>query len=119
MKQFLKLYACLAFVLFPISAYSQTQSDINHRARADFEAADNELKTLYDTIAAKLDASAREKLTASQRAWSTYRQTEAALESDEVRGGTLSASLSFAAQTELTSERIQRLRKMLLALEAR
>jgi len=53
---------------------AQTQAAMNAQARAEFERADAELNTTYQSVLAKLpDAEGKEKLKKRQRAWLTFR----------------------------------------------
>ncbi len=67
--------ALLVSLLVPIAQMrAQTQAAMNAQARAEFERADAELNTTYQSVLAKLpDAEGKEKLKKRQRAWLTFR----------------------------------------------
>jgi uncharacterized protein YecT (DUF1311 family) len=100
-------------MLYSVALFSQTQSELNHSAREEFAAADEQLHIVYQKLFNALDSAGQEKLVSSQKAWTAYRDAEAAFEEDQVRGGTAAPTVLDAAQAELTRERIRQLQRLL------
>jgi uncharacterized protein YecT (DUF1311 family) len=106
----------LGFVLASLApnAFSQTQIELNRQAAAEFEKADAQLNDLYKRAlasAAAVDKERKQKLIKAQRAWLLYRDAEAEFEADEVRGGTGYSMEYNGARTNLTEERVKRLKQ--------
>ena len=99
-------------VIVPLALLSaQTQSEMNAQARWEFERADAELHKTYDALLARLsDAESKRKLEASQRAWITFRDAQAAFEADQVRSGSAGPVLRYNSMTESTEQRIKQLK---------
>ena len=92
---------------------AQTQSELNRAARKDFAAAEDKLGVVYQKLFDSLDTTGQQKLASAQKAWTAYREAQAALEEDQVWGGTAAPTVLNAARTELTRERIRQLEKLL------
>jgi uncharacterized protein YecT (DUF1311 family) len=92
---------------------AQTQSDLNVEAQNDFVMANKQLDITYKKLLDTLDGLGREKLMKAENMWIAYREAQAALEADQLRGGTAAPSVLDATRAELTRERINRLTKML------
>jgi uncharacterized protein YecT (DUF1311 family) len=103
------LGACFCFALS--SVHAQTQAEMNAQARKDFDQADAELNKVYQSLLAKLaDTEAKNKLRESQRAWIAFRDAEAALAADQVRGGSAAPVLRWTSMTQTTEQRIKQLK---------
>jgi uncharacterized protein YecT (DUF1311 family) len=113
MKIYFTLVACFGVLLFPLGGSAQTQSKLNTEARAEFAAAEKQLAVIYQKLLETLDSASRQKLAEAQKAWVSYREAQALLEADQVRGGTAAPSILDATRAELTREQIGRLKKML------
>ena len=89
---------------------AQTQSEMNARARAEFERADSELNKTYKALLARLpDVESKQKLKDSQRAWIAFRDAEASFAADQVRGGSAAPVLRYTSMTESSEQRIKQL----------
>ena len=87
---------------------AQTQAAMNAQARREFEKADADLNKTYNAVLAKLpDALSKQSLKASQRAWLSFRDAEAALAADKARGGSMAPPIRYETMTELTQQRIK------------
>jgi uncharacterized protein YecT (DUF1311 family) len=113
MKAHFVLLTSFGILLFFGEGSAQTQRDLNAQALADFTIADKQLTLTYQKLLDTLDAPGREKLIQSQNAWVKYRDAQAALEADQVRGGSAAASILDATRGHLTRERTEQLKKML------
>ena len=105
--------AVLFSLLVPVAQmHAQTQAAMNAEAWADFKKADAELNKTYEAILAKLpDAQSKELLKQSQRAWLVFRDAEAAFAAGP--RGTMAPTIRYATMTELTEQRIKRLKTRL------
>lgn len=112
MRVFPQRAALLISLLIPIAQMNaQTQATMNAQARAEFEKADAELNKTYEALLAKLpDAESKEKVKQSQRAWLAFRDAEAAFAADQARGGSMAPAIRYETMTELTQQRIKRLK---------
>jgi uncharacterized protein YecT (DUF1311 family) len=102
----------VALIAFSTShANGQSQAEMNRTAAKDFEKTDAELNRTYASLVAKVpDAQGKEKLKQSQRTWLAFRDAEAAFASDQARGGSLAPTIRYETMTELTHQRLQRLK---------
>jgi uncharacterized protein YecT (DUF1311 family) len=100
-------------VIFSLAVFAQTQSELNRAARQEFAAADEQLRVVYQKLLNALDPDGQEKLSSAQKAWTTYRDAQAALEEDQVRGGTAAPTVLNAARAQLTRERTRQLQRLL------
>jgi uncharacterized protein YecT (DUF1311 family) len=100
-------------IIFSLAVFSQTQSELNRAAREEFAAADEQLRVVYQKLFNALDPAGQEKLASAQKAWTAYRDAQAALEEDQVRGGTAAPTVLNAARAELTRQRIRQLQRLL------
>jgi len=82
---------------------------MNRKAEAEAAAADKKLNVAYQKAMADLDDEGKALLKASQRAWLTYRDAEAARAADEMRGGSAAPLLYAGTLATLTKERTKRL----------
>jgi len=103
----------LGIMMSSLVVSAQTQSELNRAARRDFAAAEDKLRVIYQKLFDSLDTTGQQKLASAQKAWAAYREAQAALEEDQVRGGTAAPTVLNAARTELTRERIRQLEKLL------
>ena len=97
-------------------ALSQTQSETNRQAAAEFERADGQLNNVYSKVlgaASDVGVERRRKLVETERAWLVYRDVEAEYEADEYRGGSIRPMVYDEALATLTNERIKTLRSLL------
>jgi len=105
-------FAGAAMVCNP--AHSQSQSEMNQSAEADFEKADAKLNVTYKKLLATLDADGKKKLIAAERAWVAYRDAEADLEADAAaRGGSMAPMIYSGTCTRLTEARIKELQEVI------
>jgi uncharacterized protein YecT (DUF1311 family) len=107
--------ALLVSLLVPIAQMrAQTQAAMNAQARAEFERADAELNTTYQSVLAKLPtAENKQKLKETQRAWIASRDAEAADAAKEANGGLMGPTLRYGRMTDLTRKRITELKAMI------
>jgi uncharacterized protein YecT (DUF1311 family) len=107
--------ALLVSLLVPIAQMrAQTQAAMNAQARAEFERADAELNTTYQSVLAKLPtAENKQKLKETQRAWIASRDAEAADAAKEANGGSMGPTLRYGRMTDLTRKRITELKAMI------
>ncbi len=97
--------------------HAQSQHEMNQQAYAGFEKADKELNQIYAKVQAKLDKEGKEKLKAAQRAWVTFRDAQAELDADIMRGGSAASMLNAGSKTQTTKKRVEELKEFLKQLE--
>jgi uncharacterized protein YecT (DUF1311 family) len=103
--------ALLAWLLIPVQVHTQTQAATNALVRAEFEQADVEPNKTYEALLRELpDTEGKGKLKQSQRRWLAFRDAEAAFAGDQVRGGSVAPTIRYETMTELTQQRIKRLK---------
>jgi len=120
MKTILHLPLLIVFLHLPISeARAQSQSEMNQQAYADFEKADAALNKIYAQVLAKLDVEGQGKLKAAQRAWVTFRDAQAELDADLMRGGSAAPLLRAGSLAGSTTRRTQDLKDFLKQLTDR
>lgn len=87
-----------------------TTYEMNVCAGRDFTAADNALNALYEQLYGKYDAANRKLLQAAQRSWLKFRDDECAYETALTVGGTIHSTMVTNCETDLTRDRIERLK---------
>ena len=90
-----------------------TTYEINVCAGRDFTKADAALNALYKQLFGKYDAANRTLLQAAERSWLKYRDDECAYETALTIGGTIHSTMVTNCDTELTRDRIKRLKAQL------
>ncbi len=86
---------------------------LNEEEYARFEKADADLNKVYTLLLVKLDAEGKTKLRAAQRAWGAFRDAQAELEADLMRGGSAAPLLRASSLSGNTERRIADLKQML------
>ena len=119
MKKFL---SCILLILICKYAFSQSQSEMNMTEQKNFLQADKELNQVYQTILKeyKTDAAFAKSLKASQRLWIQFRDAELSMMyPDRETGyyGSIHPMCLSVYKTELTNERIKKLRVWLVGRE--
>jgi uncharacterized protein YecT (DUF1311 family) len=101
----------------PAPRKEPTQLDMNRQAAAGVEKADQQLRQLLTELRAKLDATGRAKLQASQTAWLAYRKAEAESYANPYHGGSMWPIVYSASLADTTERRIGQLRFQLDGLK--
>src|SRR6266508_2613594 len=92
---------------------AQTQAAMKAQARVEFERADAELNTTYQSVLAKLPTAEKQKLKEAQRAWVASRDAGAARAAKDAEGGSMAPTIRYETMTELTRKRISELEAMI------
>jgi uncharacterized protein YecT (DUF1311 family) len=87
-----------------------TTYEMNVCAGRDFTAADTAMNALYNKLYAAYDGDNKKRLQDAQRAWLKLRDTECDYETALTIGGTIHSTMVTNCDTELTLERIKRLK---------
>ena len=90
-----------------------TTYEMNVCAGRDSTKADGELNALYKELFGKYDAANRTLLQAAERSWIKFRDDECAYETALTIGGTIHSTMVTNCETELTRDRIKRLKAQL------
>ncbi len=109
-----RLLPLLLLSVLPLKvASAQSQSQMNREEYARFEKADANLNKIYAQVLATLDAEGKAKLRAAQRTWVAFRDAQADLEADLMRGGSAAPLLHSGSMKVNTERRIADLKQML------
>lgn len=84
---------------------AQTQTDMNICAGLSYQSADRALNRTYQALLPKLSAARRQKLTAAQQRWITFRDTECEFYGSEAQGGTMQPMLVAGCKDQVTQRR--------------
>ncbi|GEN27777.1 hypothetical protein HVA01_14230 [Halovibrio variabilis] len=96
----MRLFLSVGFLLSSSSASAtdsrasaNTQTELSQCTAQAYQAADNELNAVYQTLVSRLEDNlvSLEKLRVAQRAWIGFRDAECAFESSAVEGGSAQA----------------------------
>ena len=85
----------------------QTTLDMNVCSTLEFEAADSKLNQVYQQLQAKISSRQKQKLTAAQRTWITFRDQNCEYAKGQFEGGTLAASTYGYCRARVTQDRIK------------
>ena len=119
------LYALLAPLLLSAAAGAQTQkqrqiqpceergsqAEASGCAHREYKAADAELNTAYNRLAAILDAEEKALLKTAELAWIKYRDSTCAFESSQYAGGTMRPMIESFCLTRVTKARTAELKE--------
>ena len=106
---------CLGLGSAPTPSHAQTQLQMNLDAQADFKKTDAALTVVYSHVAQRLPGVTARKLATAEKAWRVFRDAEANFSaSTKVEGGSLYPTAYNDARTDLTRQRIKRLKKITL-----
>jgi uncharacterized protein YecT (DUF1311 family) len=90
---------------------AMTSAEMLTCASRQYETAKSTLEDVYRHLAARLPAPRRAQLEAAQKAWTTYRDAQAAFVAGAAEDGTLYPILQISEQAALTEARIDALRQ--------
>jgi uncharacterized protein YecT (DUF1311 family) len=120
MKNRLRTILFLLTLLLPLAqTHAQSQAEMNREAASSFQKADAQLNKVYAQVMTKLDEEGQAKLKAAQRAWLAFRDAQAELEADSMRGGTGATALRSESATATTLKRTESLKEFLKELNTR
>ena len=107
------LFFVLLF-LFTAALHAQTPGEMNQMAGLDFDKSDRKLVAVYRKLISTLDATSKQKLVASEKAWLAFRETQAKFEADyNARGGKMAFLFYNTSRAETTDARIKQLKDLL------
>ncbi len=92
---------------------AQSQSEMNQKEYAIYEKADAALNKIYLQVLSKLDDEGKAKLKVAQRAWVVFRDAQAELDADIMRGGSAAPLLRAGSLTGTTRHRTDELKQLL------
>ena len=110
--KYLTILPMVIFV-FGVSAFAQSQQEMNETADKAFKKADATLNTVYKQLQAKLDEVGKKKLQEAQRAWIKFRDAECESRADEFRGGSIMPMIYAGCAERLTKARTAELKERL------
>ncbi|MFN3431536.1 MAG: lysozyme inhibitor LprI family protein [Candidatus Sericytochromatia bacterium] len=91
---------------------------VNEELEAEYKTEDAALNAAYKKLMARLSPVAKQRLTASELAWITFRDAQRHADADEYRGGTMAATAALACKIRLTTTRTKDLQLWLKRLDA-
>ena len=98
-------YSCISF--------TQTQTEMNVSAAAEYSKADKELNLLYSQLIKTLDPTQKAALIESEKAWLKYRDSHCKFASMGYQGGSMYAMIYNGCLTDLTEKRTIELQEVL------
>lgn len=118
----MKIFFCILFTTISISCFSQTQVELNEAEHKKFLKADKELNQVYQQILSeyKTDTVFIKNLKKAQKIWIQFRDAEMEMMYPEREPGYYGSVHSMCwsiYKTELTNERIKKLRIWLVGEE--
>jgi uncharacterized protein YecT (DUF1311 family) len=97
-----------------VSAFAQTQLDMNDDAIRAYEKADKELNVLYKQVIGKMSEQEKTNLKTAQRKWIKMKESSCTKEAAEYEGGSMYAMIYHDCLAIKTKKRITELKKMLI-----
>jgi uncharacterized protein YecT (DUF1311 family) len=88
---------------------TRNQMELNYCADRDFQVQDRILNALYRSLMAKYDARSRELLTAAEKNWLTFRDSECTFETQSSAGGSIRTMEYSVCLNRQTKARIRQL----------
>jgi len=85
----------------------QTTRDMNFCSSQEFQAADRKLNQVYQQLQATIRSRQKQRLTAAQATWITFRDQNCDYAKGQFEGGTLAASTYSYCRARVTQERIK------------
>jgi len=118
----MKIYFTMIFCFVSLICFSQTQSEMNEGASKDFKQADKELNDVYNKILTeyKEDTAFIKNLKIAQKLWIQFRDAEMKAKYPDKEPGYYGSTQPLCWDsylTELTTERINKLKTWLTGIE--
>jgi uncharacterized protein YecT (DUF1311 family) len=88
---------------------SQTQSEMNRCAAADYAKVNRELNEVYNDYRSRLSEDQKRQLGDAQLAWTRFRDSSCAFESSGVKGGSVYPLILHSCLVRMTRARLQQL----------
>jgi uncharacterized protein YecT (DUF1311 family) len=97
-----------------VSAFAQTQLDMNVDAISAYKKADKELNLVYKQLVGKISEQEKTNLKTAQRKWIKMKESSCTKEAAEYEGGSMYPMIYHDCLASKTKKRIIELKKMLI-----
>ena len=97
-----------------VSAFAQTQLDMNVDAIRAYKKVDKELNLVYKQVIGKMSEQEKTNLKTAQRKWIKMKESSCTKEAAEYEGGSMYAMIYHDCLAIKTKKRITELKKMLI-----
>lgn len=97
-----------------VSAFAQTQLEMNDDAIRAYEKVDKELNLVYKQVIGKMSEQEKTKIKTAQRKWIKMKESSCTKEAAEYEGGSMYAMIYHDCLAIKTKKRITELKKMLI-----
>ena len=97
-----------------VSAFAQTQLDMNVDAIRAYEKVDKELNLVYKQVIGKMSEQEKTKIKTAQRKWIKMKESSCTKEAAKYEGGSMYAMIYHDCLAIKTKKRISELKKMLI-----
>ena len=97
-----------------VSAFAQSQLDMNHDAIRAYEKVDKELNLVYKQVIGKMSEQEKTKIKTAQRKWIKMKESSCTKEAAEYQGGSMYAMIYHDCLAIKTKKRITELKKILI-----
>jgi uncharacterized protein YecT (DUF1311 family) len=104
-----RILTTITICLLTLTAFSQTQQQLNREAAERYQKVDAELNKVYKELMALLSPERKALLVKAQRAWITFRDTHCQYESSIYEGGSMKPLLHAMCKQDLTEHRLKQL----------
>jgi uncharacterized protein YecT (DUF1311 family) len=103
--------AVILLALLCAPAAAQTQIELTGKAAQELNAAEAQMKAIYDGLAARYGVDSNKGLREAQEAWLVYRDKQCAFENKTTEKGSLHRMMIFGCMKALTELRIAELKR--------
>jgi len=113
----------ILFLIFNLTCFSQSQSEMNKKANTEYKKANIELNSIYQKILSEYNSDSIfiDRLKKTQRIWITYRDAELEMkflaENKQAEYGSVYPMCVSYFLEELTKERTQKLEVWLIGIQ--
>ena len=97
-----------------VSAFAQTQLEMNDDAIRAYEKVDKELNLVYKQVIGKMSEQEKTKIKTAQRKWIKMKESSCTKEAAKYEGGSMYAMIYHDCLAIKTKKRITELKKMLI-----
>ena len=97
-----------------VSAFAQSQLDMNHDAIRAYEKVDKELNLVYKQVIGKMSELDKTTLKTAQRKWIKMKESSCTKEAAEYEGGSMYSMIYHDCLAIKTKKRITELKKILI-----
>ena len=108
------MWGLFLYLGLAVSAFAQTQLEMNDDAIRAYEKVDKELNLVYKQVIGKMSEQEKTKVKTAQRKWNKMKEASCTKEAAEYEGGSMYAMIYHDCLAIKTKKRITELKKMLI-----